>query len=129
LATPVLGRNAVVKKDGVEIGYATGVTVSIDVDLIKEYQIGSDAPAIVAPGTKTYSVSIDKMFIDNAWAEQVKAGTEVSLEIAPAGATTGKPKITLNGVIFTGWEISIDAEGVIMESVEGEAKEIVFGTY
>ncbi|MEM1558183.1 MAG: hypothetical protein QXG12_06285 [Thermoproteota archaeon] len=128
MSTPVIGRNAVVKKGTTEIGYATGVRCSIDVDLIKEFKIGSDKPAVLESGNKSFRVTVDKMYIDNTYATDVLNGTKVSIEIQPAGAGTGKPKITISNVVFTSWELTIDQDGVVMESVEGEGDTLALAT-
>jgi hypothetical protein len=41
---PILGRSASIYKGATEIGYCTSVSVSIDVDLIKEYYISGSSP-------------------------------------------------------------------------------------
>jgi hypothetical protein len=128
MSTPLIGRNAVVMKNTTEIGYCTGVRVGIDVDLVKEFKMGSDKPAILESGNKSFTVSIDKMFIDSTYATDVLNGTKVTIEVRPAGTGTGKPKITLSNVVLTGWEMTADQDGVIMESVEGEGDNITFGT-
>lgn len=128
MSTPLIGRNAVIKKGTADIGYCTGVRVALDVDLIKAYRIGSDTPAVLTAGNKTFRVSIEKMYIDNAYAADVLNGTAVTIEIQPAGTGTGKPKITLSNVVFNSWELTIDQDGVIMESVEGEGTSIAFAT-
>jgi len=35
LSGPFLGQNAIVKKGTTEIGYATGITIGMDIDTIK----------------------------------------------------------------------------------------------
>jgi len=50
LSTPVVGKDAVIQKDGVDIGYAKGVTVGIDAELGKDYVIGDDKPAVLESG-------------------------------------------------------------------------------
>jgi len=128
MSSPIVGYNAVVQKDGSDIGYATGVTVGIDVDLIKEYALGSTTPQVLEAGNRSFTVSIDMMFIDDTYATDVLNGTAVSLVIRPAGTGSGLPEITLENVIFNSWELSIDQDGVIMESISGEAKSISFST-
>ncbi|MEM2922522.1 MAG: hypothetical protein QXF26_09440, partial [Candidatus Bathyarchaeia archaeon] len=85
MSTPIVGRNAVVKKDNEDIGYATGVRATIDVDLVKAYKIGSDKPVVLESGNKTFRITIDKMYIDNAFAQDVISGSKVSIVIQPAG--------------------------------------------
>jgi hypothetical protein len=128
MSTPLIGRNAVVLMGATEIGYCTGVRVDINVDLYKEYKMGSDKPAILKDGNKSFRVRVEKMFIDSTYATNVLNGTSVSIEVRPAGTGTGKPKITLSNVIFTRWEMTADQDGVIMESVEGEGDGLTLGT-
>ena len=128
MSQPLVGRNAVIKKGTDEIGFCTGVTVGIDVDLIKMYRIGSDKPVVLSSGNKTFTVRIDKAYIDNAYASDVLSGATVSIEIQPAGTGTGKPKITLSNVVFTGWDLTVTQDGVIMERIDGEASDITFAT-
>ena len=128
MSSPVLGMNAVIKIDETEVGYAKGVRVSIDVDLIKEYKIGSDTPAVLEAGNKSFNVSIDKMWIDDTYADKVLNGTKVSVVIHPEGTGSGKTEITISNVVLNSWELSIEQDGVVMESVEGEGDSITFGT-
>jgi hypothetical protein len=128
MSTPLIGRNAVVMKGAQEIGYCTGVRVGIDVDLYKEYKMGSDKPAVLESGNKSFTVSVDKMYLDSTYATDVLNGSKVTIEVRPAGTGTGKPKITLSNVVFTSWEMTADQDGVIMESVEGEGDGITFAT-
>jgi len=130
MSSPLLGRNAKIFLDGTEIGYAEGVTLSISSDLIKEYKIGSDKPAVLEAGNKTFEISIDMMYIDKSYAEKVLGGDTVTVEIAPSGSTaTGEEKITVSSVVFSSWELTIAQDGVIMERVSGEGKSVSFGTY
>jgi hypothetical protein len=128
MSTPLLGRNAVVLKGTQEIGYATGIRATIDVDLIKAFKLGSDKPAVLESGNKSFTVRIDKMYIDNAYATDVLNGAKVTIEVRPQGTGTGKPKITISNVVLTGWDLTIDQDGIIMESVEGEGDSLAFGT-
>ncbi|MEM2567881.1 MAG: hypothetical protein QXH20_05335 [Candidatus Bathyarchaeia archaeon] len=123
-----LGRNAVILKGTTEIGACTNVSVSIDVDVIKEYFLGSDKPQVVEPGNKTFTVSIEKAYIDDEYVNDVLSGAKVTIEVRPEGTGTGKPKITLSNVVFTSWEMSIAQDGIIMESIDGEGTDIAFGT-
>ena len=125
---PLLGRNAVVLKGATEIGYCEGVTVGIDADLVKEYALGDDKPQVLESGNKSFSVDIDHMYIDNAFANDVLNGTAVTIEVRPEGTGAGLPKITVNNVILNSWELSIEQDGVEMESVSGEGKSLTFGT-
>ena len=122
MSTPSLGSEAVVKKGSTEIGYATGVTAGINIDLIKEYIIGQANPGVLRSGPQTYPVRIDKMMLDTEYAGHVLNGDSISFEFSPAGSGTGTPKVTITGVTLTNWEMTIRAEGVVMESLSGEGK-------
>ena len=128
MSEPLIGRSAVVQIDSADVGYAQGVTLSIDADLIKEYKIGDDKPAVLEAGNKTITVRIDKMYIDKTYAEKVYNGTSVSIVIRPAGTGSGKEEITVSDVVLTSFEMTVTQDGVIMERVEGEGKSVTFGT-
>ena len=128
MSSPLLGRSAVIQIDSVDVGYAKGVTVGIDVDLIKDYKIGSDTPAVIESGNKSFSVSIEKMYIDKTYAEDVLNGTKISVVVRPAGTGSGKEEITISNVVLNSWELTIEQDGIILESVSGEGDSITFST-
>jgi len=128
MSSPIVGKNAVIQIDGEDVGYAKGVRVSIDVDLIKDYVIGSDTPSVLEAGNKSFSVSIEKMYIDNTYAQDVLNGTKVNIAVRPAGTGSGLPEITISNVVLNSWELSIEQDGIVMESVEGEGDSITFST-
>ena len=131
MTDPSLGSDAVVKKGTTEIGYATGITSGINIDLIKEYIIGQANPGVLRSGPQTYPLRIDKMMLDTEFANHVLNGDSVSFEFSPAGTGTGanNPKITMTGVTLTSWEMTIRAEGVVMESLSGEGKVLTLGEW
>ncbi|MCD6443645.1 hypothetical protein J7L70_01420 [Candidatus Bathyarchaeota archaeon] len=128
MSTPVLSRDASVELDGSTVGYCRGVRVGIDVELVKEYRLGSDKPAVLEAGNKSFTVDIDYMWLDSSVADKVLSGTKVAITVYPEGNASGKPKITLSNVVLTGWEFRVEQDGVILETVSGEAEDIEFGT-
>ena len=128
MSSPGLGKDAVIQVDSQDVGYAKGVTYRLTADIVKDYKIGSDDPAILESGNKTYAVSIEKMYIDNTYADDVLNGTKLSIVIRPLGTGTGKPEITLSNVVFNSYELSITQDGVVLESVEGEAASVTHST-
>lgn len=128
-ATPLIGRNAYITMAGTVIGFAQGVTANISMDIIKEYAIGSNLPQILAGGLLTFKITCAKMLIDTSMATQVLGQTPVSFVIGPAGSTTGKPKITLSGVVLNGWNYKSDQKGVVLEDVAGEGTGITLGVF
>ena len=113
-----------------EIGFCTGITMKIDSPIIKKYKIGSSTPALLAQGNQTFTVHIDKMYIDNTYMTLANTQTIVATIIFyPTGSTsTGDAKITLNNVKFNAAQVSGDAEGVVMEGLDGEGDSITLGT-
>ncbi len=128
MSTPIVGRNGVVKKAGTAIGYAKGVSVSIGVELIKEYAMNSNKPALLEDGNQSYKVTIESMYVDNTYAQVVLTGDPVDIELDPAGAATGKPKITVKNVVFSSWKLDQKQTGVVMQSMEGEGDDLQPGT-
>lgn len=128
MSTPIVGRNGVVKKAGTAIGYAKGVSVSIGVELVKDYALNSNKPAIVEDGNQSYKVSVESMYVDNTYATVVLTGDPVDIELDPAGAGTGKPKLTVKNVVFTSWKLDQKQTGVVMQSMEGEGDDLQLGT-
>jgi hypothetical protein len=131
MSSPVLGRSAVIQMDGTDIGYCKGVTVSISADIIKEYFISAtnpDRPSVLESGNKTFEVSIERAWIDKTYAEKVLGGTTVNIVVRPEGTGSGKTEITLSDVVLTSDEISVEQDGIVMESISGEAKDITIST-
>lgn len=126
---PVIGRLAVITLGGVTIGMATGVTSNINSDLIKDYVIGSQLPAILAQGNQSFKVSCSKLLIDGTYGNQVLGGTKVTIIIYPAGSTSaGNIKITITNVVFNTWNMKYDQKGVVGEDIAGEGDSMTIGT-
>ena len=118
----IIGRNADIYINEVLAGAAKGVTVGITADLIKDYVIGDDKPNVLASGNKSFPISIDTLYVDKTYATLVLNGTAITIEVHPAGSGGGQEKYTLNNCVLNSWEKAIAQEGLILESVSGEAK-------
>ncbi|MCS7131794.1 MAG: hypothetical protein NZ934_03585 [Hadesarchaea archaeon] len=110
------------------IGFAVGIRATLDADIIKAYALGDDKPVVLESGNKTFRFTIEKMYIDNTYANNVLSGAKVTIEVRPSGTGSGRPRIVFNNSVLTSWELTIDQDGVIMESVEGEAPSVTIGT-
>lgn len=128
MSSPLLGRNAVIKKGTQTIGFCQIVDIDADADVVKAYTLGSDKPAILESGNKTFKVRVTKLWIDHAHLSDLLSGTKVTIEVQPAGTGAGKPKITLSNVVFTGWSYSNPQDDIIEETIEGEGMDITAGT-
>jgi hypothetical protein len=129
MSLPVIGRNAVIKMGTTVIGYATGVTGSINVDKIEDFVLNSDKAAILAAGNKHLKISVDKMWVDNTYVTQILGGTAVDFEIGPAGTTTGKVKYTIKNVILEVMDFKADQKGIVTEKISGTGNDFTIGTY
>jgi hypothetical protein len=112
-------------------GYAKSVSVSMDVDIIKEYCINvtnPDRPAFIASGNKSFKVSIELLYANDKYAQKILAGDKFDIITAPDGWGSGKPLVTLKNVVLNSWEQSIEQDGVIAESLEGEGDSITLET-
>jgi hypothetical protein len=109
-------------------GMAKTVSTSIDAALVKEYVLGSDTPAYLASGNKTFKVSIDVLYANDKYASKVLAGTQFDVVIAPNGWGSGNPLVTLRDVVINSWKQSIDQAGVIAESLSGEGDSVTLET-
>ena len=123
MSSPLLGVHALVKKDTAEIGYAQGVRLAINADLIKEYKIGSQTPEVLDYGNRSFPFTIDRMYIDNEYANLVLNGTTFDLIVYPSGSGA---YYTADDCVITSWEMTISQDGVILESVSGEAKNVTY---
>jgi hypothetical protein len=126
---PIVGRLAVVQMGGTTIGFGTGVTTNIAADLLKDYAWGSDKPAILASGNKSFKISCDMMYIDNTYASQVISGSPVDFAIAPAGTSAGNPKITVKNVVLNAFDFTEQQKGIATGKVSGEGNDWQPGTW
>jgi hypothetical protein len=69
------------------------------------------------------------MYIDNTYASQVLGGTAVDFVIAPAGTSTGNPKITVKNVVLNAFDFKADQKGIVTGKVGGEGNDWQAGTW
>lgn len=115
--------------DGAEIpiGYARNVRVGMDASLIKIYNIESDEPDVLESAEKSFTVSIERMYLDERLAKvYLLEKKPFTLHVKPAGSGVGLELIKLLDVHLTSYSLSIEQDGLILDSVEGEASDLVF---
>jgi len=125
MSIPILGRNALLKINAMEIGYCEGLTIGIDADRIKEYKIGSQKPQVLEPGNLTIPWKATLMYVDKTYANYVLSGTKFTMTVQPSG--TGDT-YTLSNCLALKWDQDIRQNGVILSSVSGEAMDITLPT-
>ena len=117
--------------DGVfiPIGYARSVRIGMDASLIKIYNIESDEPDVLESAEKSFTVSIERMYIDRRLAKNyLLEKRPFTLHVKPAGSGAGLELIKLLDVHLTSYSLSIEQNGLILDSVEGEASDLIFTT-
>ena len=123
---PVLGRDARLFKDGVEIGYGKNITTEADAEEIKVYSMDSLQPAITATGKQSFKWSMDRLFTDKTYIVLLKAGTPFDLVFAPEGDDEGDTIETWKNcrVLHRGTKTGED-DGVL-ENISGSAQDVEF---
>ena len=133
MSTPLIGRNATIQYvsggTAYTIGYAQGCTEDFNADLIQEFQLNSDHAAILAAGNKHFKVSINRMYIDNTFANIIYTNQVVNIVFGPAGSSTGSPKITIMNVVLNAHNITYDQKGIVAEKVSGEGNDRVVSNF
>jgi hypothetical protein len=125
----MLGRNAIIQINTVTVGYATGFSMDLSAETIKEYALQSDQPAIFASGNKTLKFTMKRLYIDSTYVNLFLGTTAVTIVLGPAGTSVGNPKYTLTGAILDKSTITVDQKGVVGEDLAGEALGITVGSW
>ena len=129
MSTPDIGRECVVFYGTTAIAHGKGARIGRSAGVIKDYEFESQDPAVLRQGNFTNTFSIDFLYIDcdqHAFFHD-SGDAAISIEIFPKGS--GDVGFTLSDVVFTGWELTVEQEGALLESVTGEAKDVVCEVY
>ena len=118
MSTPSSGRTGDVYIDNSKVGHVKGCSISVKVEVIKDYSQDSVSPALLEAGNQSYKIDIDSMWLDNNWLSAVLAGTAVDIKLS--GGTGGD--ITLTDCILSDWKLDKKLTGAILESVSAEGK-------
>jgi len=127
---PNIGSNAKIFKGGTELAYCQGCTVGAKSDLIKEWVIGQADPKMIKVGHKSYPITIDALFADFSFVNEVLAAdTTCTLVVYPGmGTETDEAMITYSDVRFNDWDLTVKEDGAVLERVSGEAESMATGT-
>jgi len=121
MSAPLLGRNARLYKTGIVIGHGKNISVKAAAELIKDYDMDSLTPAIVAPGKQTFKWTAEKFYLNGSWMTLILAGTEFSMVFQPAGTYKTAPYEEWIGCVVLSVERTAGEAGGIIEKIEGEA--------
>ena len=108
------------------------VTPGIENNVEAAYELGSRDPKSLEEGNIELTMSIEKYYKDNVWAQMAGVGssgalTEYYVRIYPKGTGSGKPYVTYLGK-FGNWELGEDQDGFSTESFEFVGKAVSVGT-
>ena len=124
----LIGRNGVVTIGGTVVGSLKNMNLDISAEKMKEYVMGSDHPDSLDAGNKSYSFSIEKLFVDSTHINQVLNGTVVAIIFSPEGSAAGKWKYTVNSAILDKVSVKQAQGGFVMHNVSGEGMSLTIGS-
>jgi hypothetical protein len=127
MSTPLIGRNARLVKDGQPIGYCKNISVKATQEMIKDYSMDSNDPAVSGPGKRTFTWSAERLFTDKTYLQLLLDGTQFDLVFAPDGSP-------LNASLYETWndctvlscERKAGETGAVLENVSGESQSVTF---
>jgi len=128
MAGPYHGWEAKIYKDAVLIGYATSITVDVTPNIDGVFELGSRLVQEWKPGNLEISGTLERLWIDGAYLDDVKADspTEYTIECKLTDSAGVTQTATLTGVVFTSFSGEIPEDGLVTESIDFSAKDISF---
>jgi len=124
----LIGRNGVVTIATVVVGSVKNLNLDVSAEKMKEYVMGSDLPSDLNAGNKSFTFSIEKLFVDSTHVNQVLNGTVVAIIISPEGSAAGKWKYTVNSAILDKASIKAAQGGYVMHNVSGEGMSLTISS-
>jgi hypothetical protein len=124
----LIGRNGVVTIGVTVVGSVKNVNLDVSAEKMKEYVMGNDKPDSLDAGNKSFTFSLDKLFVDSTHINQVLNGTVVTILISPEGSAAGKWKYTINSAILDKVSVKQAQSGYIMHNVTGEGMSLTINS-
>jgi hypothetical protein len=120
-ATPVIGRNARLYKNGTVIAYGKAINVrGITTPGWKEYSMDSLEPALTGPGAVGYAFTIERLYTNGEFMDLFEAGTTFQMVFQPSGTYKTVPYETWNDCVITNVTRKAGLEGGVIETIEGQ---------
>lgn len=120
----LIGRNGVITIGTTPVGSCKNISMDISAEKLKEYVMGSADPDSLDGGNRSYTFSMEKLFVDSTHINQILAGTVVAVIVAPEGSTAGKWKYTINSAVLDKVSVKQAQGGYVMHNVTGEGMSI-----
>jgi hypothetical protein len=124
----LIGRNGVVTIGGVVCGSLKNMNLDISAEKLKEYVMGNPNPDSLDSGNKSYSFSVEKLFVDSAYVNMITLGSVVAMIFSPEGSAAGKWKYTVNSCILDKSSIKQSQGGYVMHNVTGEGMSVTISS-
>ena len=129
MSIPLLGRNARLYYDGNPIGYCKNISVKATSELIKDYSMDSNDPAVVGAGKQSFAWSAERLFTDSNWAELLVSGEQFDLVFNPDGTPQNAALAeTWNNCTLLSCERTGGETGGLLEKISGEAESVTLPT-
>jgi hypothetical protein len=106
------------------IGHGKNISVKAAAELIKDYDMDSLTPAIIAPGKQSFTWTAEKFYLDGSWMTLILAGTEFNMVFQPAGTYKTAPYEEWTECVVLSVERTAGEAGGIIERIQGEAKAV-----
>ena len=119
-----LGRNARLYKDGTVIGFIKNVSVKAQAEMIKDYSIDANTPAVSGPGKQSFTWSAERLYTSGAYMTLLLGGTQFDLIFAPTGSSNTAPYETWNNCTILNVERTFAETAGLIEKISGEAESV-----
>lgn len=101
MSTPIYGKSGVVKKGTTTLTEIENIRLTVEAEAVIARSMGSDWPDKVISGVKSVRGEIGKFYLGPTdFFDDLISGAELTIEIYPEGAGSGKPKYTVEGAVI-----------------------------
>jgi len=123
------GWEGTVKIENVTVARATGLTIEVSQGLEPVYVIGRREPYIIKEGSRSFTGTIDKMFLDDTLFSRLYLDKDTQDEIWISGVVSDgvtTRTIIARGVKFDTWSWELPQDDFVVESVDFTATGVTY---
>lgn len=124
----LIGRNGVITIGSDPVGSCKNISMDISAEKLKEYVMGNPDPDSLDGGNRSYTFSLEKLFVDSTHINQILAGTVVAVIVSPEGSAAGKWKYTINSAVLDKVSVKAAQGGYVMHNVSGEGMSLTISS-
>lgn len=118
-----------------DIGYAQNVSVRVNGNVVNIHELGERLPQELKAGKIEIDGTIGQFYIDRDMFGGFLGLTGINerlsdftLYLDPNGSTSGQPRITLSGVKFSGGQLQVSIDTILLNNVDFKATAVSIGT-